>query len=174
MVTERTSKKRKNRAPLRTYAKTMRHVPTQAEKKFWWMVRDRRLGGYKFKRQHLIGRYIADFVSIEGKLIVELDGGQHAEQREYDAERDAFFESHGFRVVRYWNAEFLKNQEAVANQLLRLLGGGKPPSPQPSPPLRGGEGEVDAAIEAIKSLQERTGKISVEEILSSRHEGHKY
>lgn len=134
MVTERISKERKNRQPLRTHAKTMRRVPTEAEKKFWWMVRDRRLGGYKFKRQYPIGRYIADFVCIEAKLIVELDGGQHAEQQEYDAKRDAFFNSEGFRVVRFWNPEFLKNQDGVARQLLALLVGGRTPSPQPSTP----------------------------------------
>ena len=142
MVTNRKSKERTDRVPLRQHARTMRHIPTDAEKKFWRMVRDRRMGGYKFKRQHPIGRYIADFVCIEGKLVVELDGGQHAERREYDTERDAFFESQGFRVVPFWNAEFLKNQDAVARQLLTQLDGGKTPSPQPSPPLRGGEGEV--------------------------------
>jgi very-short-patch-repair endonuclease len=139
VVTERTSKDRKNRATLRTFAKTMRHVPTDAEKKFWWLVRDRRLGGYKFKRQHPIGNYIADFVCIEAKLIVELDGGQHAEQLEYDAKRDAFFVSQGFRVVRFWNSEFLRHQDAIARKRLAELDGGESPSPQPSPPLRGGE-----------------------------------
>ena len=119
----------------------MRHVSTDAEKKFWWMVRDRRLGGYKFKRQYPIGRYIADFVCIERKLVVELDGSQHAEQKDYDAERESFFASQGFRIVRFWNPEFLKNQDGVAYQLLALLDGEKTPSPQPSPPLRGGEGE---------------------------------
>jgi very-short-patch-repair endonuclease len=112
----------------------MHHVPTEAEKKFWWMVRDRRLGGHKFKRQHPIGSYIADFTCLEAKLIVELDGGQHAEQQMYDAKRDAYFASLGFCVVRFWNGEFLNNQEAVADQLLALLDGGKTPSPQHSPP----------------------------------------
>jgi very-short-patch-repair endonuclease len=133
VITERKSKARKNAAPLRTRAKTMRHVPTDTEKKFWWLVRDRRLGGYKFKRQHPIGNYIADFVCLDAGLIVELDGSQHAEQREYDAERDAFFESQGFRVVRFWNAEFLKNQDGVARQLLALLDSKKPPHSNPLP-----------------------------------------
>jgi adenine-specific DNA-methyltransferase len=112
----------------------MRHVPTEAEKKFWWMVRDRRLGGHKFKRQHPIGSYIADFACLEAKLIVELDGGQHAKRQEHDTKRDAVFASQGFRVVRFWNGEFLKNQEAAADQLLQQLGGEKTPSPRPSPP----------------------------------------
>jgi very-short-patch-repair endonuclease len=141
VVTERKSKERKKQATLRSFAKMMRHIPTDAEKKFWWMVRDRRLGRYKFKRQYPIGNYIADFVCIEARLIVELDGGQHAEGREYDAKRDAFFAAQGFRVLRLWNPEFLKNQEAVARQLLAGLDSVTTPSPQPSPPLRGGEGD---------------------------------
>ncbi|HEX4079864.1 MAG TPA: DUF559 domain-containing protein [Rhizomicrobium sp.] len=119
---------------MRVHARTMRHVPTEAEKKFWWMVRDRRLGGHKFKRQHPIGSYIADFACLEAKLIVELDGGQHAKRQEHDTKRDAVFASQGFRVVRFWNGEFLKNQEAAADQLLQQLGGEKTPSPRPSPP----------------------------------------
>jgi len=107
----------------------MRHAPTEAEEKFWWMVGDRRPGGHKFKRQHPIGHYIADFVCVETKLIVELDGSQHAEQREYDAAGDAFFASAGFRVVRFWNIEFLKHQEVVARELLALFDGGEAPSP---------------------------------------------
>ena len=62
MVTERKVKERKERQTLRTHARTMRHEPTDAEKKFWWKVRDRRLGGFKFKRQYPVGNYIADFV----------------------------------------------------------------------------------------------------------------
>jgi adenine-specific DNA-methyltransferase len=106
VVTEQKSKERKDRKTLRTRARAMRHVPTDAEKKFWWMVRDRRLGGYKFKRQHPVGNYIADFVCIEAKLVVELDGRQHAEKQKYDAKRDAFFESQGFRIVRLWKCRF--------------------------------------------------------------------
>jgi len=145
VVTERKSKERKERVQLRSFARAMRHVPTDAEKKFWWMVRDRRLGGYKFKRQHPIGNYIADFVCLEAKLIVELDGGQHAEQQEYDAKRDAFFKFQGFRVMRLWNCNFLEHQDAVARKLLAELDGGEAPSPQPSPPLCGEEGEIEAS-----------------------------
>jgi very-short-patch-repair endonuclease len=98
------------------------------------MVRDRWHGGNKFKRQHPIGRYIADFACLEAKLIVELDGGQRARRQDYDAKRDAFFPPQGFCVVRFWNGEFLKNEASAPDQLLRLLGGRKTPSPQPSPP----------------------------------------
>jgi very-short-patch-repair endonuclease len=107
----------------------MRHVPTEAEKKFWWIVRAHRLGGYKFKRQYPIGRYIADFVCLEAKLIVELDGGQHAGQKDYDAARDAFLQAKGFTVWRLWNPDFLKNQDPVARKLLAILDSVTAPSP---------------------------------------------
>jgi len=120
--------------PLRTFARDMRREQTDAEKKFSWKVRDRRLGGFKFKRQYPIGPYIADFVCLEEKLIVELDGGQHAERRHYDEVRDAFLVEQGFRIVRIWNADFLKNQDGTAEYIFQLLSGGEAPSPQPSPP----------------------------------------
>ena len=107
----------------------MRRVPTEAEKKFWWMVRAHRLGGYKFKRQYPIGPYIADFVCLEAKLIVELDGAQHAERKQYDNVRDVFLRSKGFVIWRLWNAEFLENQEPVARQLLAILDSVAVPSP---------------------------------------------
>jgi very-short-patch-repair endonuclease len=107
----------------------MRHVPTEAEKKFWWIVRAHRLSGYKFKRQYPIGRYIADFVCLEAKLIIELDGGQHAGQKDYDAARDTFLRSKGFTVWRLWNADFLKNRDAVARKLLAILDSVTAPSP---------------------------------------------
>ena len=106
------------------------------------MVRDRRLGGYKFKRQHPVGNYIADFACLEAKLIVELDGGQHAEKQEYDAKRDAFFQSEGFRIVRFWNAEFLKNQDGVARQLLAHLDCVTPSLTPALSPGSGGEGAM--------------------------------
>jgi very-short-patch-repair endonuclease len=79
------------------------------------------LGGFKFKRQVLIGNYIADFVCVERKLVVELDGSQHANQREYDEKRDAFLEAKGFRVVRIWNMELLENPAGVLDMVLAAL-----------------------------------------------------
>jgi len=95
----------------------MRREPTECERKFWSRVRDRRLGGHKFKRQMLIGGYIADFVCVERKLIVELDGGQHADNKEYDEKRDAFLRSRGFRVIRIWNVELLQSLDNVLDML---------------------------------------------------------
>ena len=98
MVTAQLFHKRNTLA--RNHARTMRHQPTEWEKRFWSRVRDRRLGGYKFKRQMLIGPFIVDFVCIERKMVVELDGGQHTDNKDYDDNRDAFLKSKGFRVIR--------------------------------------------------------------------------
>ena len=130
MVLRKTAQSRRTAAPRRNFAQRMRREPTEAEKLFWWEVRDRRLNGHKFKRQYLVGGYIADFVCLESKLIIELDGGQHSETTEYDAKRSAVLESHGFRVLRVWNAEIFTNMEGVIDSVLAELGGGTlSPSP---------------------------------------------
>ena len=103
MVGETTLQKRKSMAPNRARARTMRVKPVELEKLFWSEVRNRKLAGYKFKRQYLIGRYIVDFVCLEHKLVVELDGPFHAARVQYDAERDTFLEAQGFRVMRFPN-----------------------------------------------------------------------
>ncbi|HKU95687.1 MAG TPA: endonuclease domain-containing protein [Vineibacter sp.] len=94
-------------------ARALRQTSTDAERRLWNLLRGRRLGGFKFRRQYAIGNYIADFVCVERRLIVELDGGQHAEADTiaYDATRNLWFEQHGYRVLRLWNAEFLMNVE---------------------------------------------------------------
>ena len=90
-------------ALLTRLSREMRQAPTDAEQRLWHFLRNRQLGGYKFRRQHPIDRYIADFICIDARLIVELDGSQHAEeeQQQQDEERTRFFESRGFRVVRF-------------------------------------------------------------------------
>jgi very-short-patch-repair endonuclease len=115
----------------RAHARSMRRNSTDTERKFWWEVRDRRFGGHKFKRQFLVGRYIVDFVCPEAKLVVELDGGQHAEQTAYDEMRDAYLKARGFRVLRFWNIEFLTNKDGVLEELLCQLK--SPPHPDPLP-----------------------------------------
>jgi very-short-patch-repair endonuclease len=112
----------------------MRKEPTDAERRLWWKLKARRLGGWKFKRQYPIGPYIVDFVCIEKKFVVELDGSQHEENAAYDGRRDAYLRERGFRVVRFWNAEFLLNQDGTADYILHLLEEAAP-SPQPSPRL---------------------------------------
>lgn len=92
-----------------TKAKALRKNSTDIEKILWQKLRNRQLNGYKFKRQVPIGSYIVDFVCTAAKLIIEVDGGQHSEQIDYDAKRTKFLESKNFTVVRFWNNEVLTN-----------------------------------------------------------------
>ena len=94
-------------------AKSLRSNQTDAEKKLWYQLRASRFQNLKFKRQKLIGNYIVDFVCLEQKLIIELDGGQHAEQIEYDKTRTNFLESEGYEVLRFWNNQVLHELEGV-------------------------------------------------------------
>jgi very-short-patch-repair endonuclease len=84
-------------------ARRLRREQTDAERRLWSRLRNRQLDGFKFRRQVPIGRYVADFVCTEVRLIVELDGGQHVDRQIYDAERTAALESDGFTVKRFWN-----------------------------------------------------------------------
>jgi very-short-patch-repair endonuclease len=86
---------------------------TDAESLLWRLLRGRRMGGAKFRRQHPLGRYILDFYCIEKKLCLELDGGQHADALEYDRSRDAWIRDQGIRVLRFWNNQMLAETEAV-------------------------------------------------------------
>ena len=86
---------------------------TDAEKLLWQFLRDRQLGGYKFRRQHHIGPFIVDFVCLKKKLIIEVDGGQHGKQLESDANRSDYLKERGYRVLRFWNNEVLGEKESV-------------------------------------------------------------
>jgi very-short-patch-repair endonuclease len=92
----------------RTRARALRNNPTEIEKLLWRRLRMWQLDGYKFRRQQPLGNYIVDFVCLEKRLIVELDGGQHAEQSDYDARRDAWLSQQDFSVLRFWNNDVLK------------------------------------------------------------------
>lgn len=104
-------------------AKHMRSNMTDAEQKIWYHIRAKRLNGYKFKRQVLIGNFIADFVCEEKLLIIEIDGGQHNEESniEEDKRRTQFFENNGYKVLRFWNNEVLNNTESVLCEILRYI-----------------------------------------------------
>lgn len=102
-----------------TKAKELRKNSTDAERALWRQLRAHRLLGYKFRRQQPIGRYIVDFVCFEKHLIIELDGGQHAEQVAYDEERSAWLQAHEFQVLRFWNHDVLQDTEAVMGVILR-------------------------------------------------------
>ena len=112
----------------RQAARDLRQNATDAEQALWLQLRAARLGGHKFRRQASIGRYIVDFVCFEVCLIVEVDGGQHAERHRQDAQRTAWLASQGFRVLRFWNTEVLGDMEAVKEVIARACAG-KPPSP---------------------------------------------
>ena len=108
---------------------------TDAERILWYHLRARRLAGFKFRRQLVIEPYIVDFACIEAKLIVEADGGQHGEQEIADAERTAFLNRLGYRVLRFWNHEILTDTEAVLARIHSTLI--ESPHPHPSPGGRG-------------------------------------
>ena len=105
------------------FAKRMRREATLAEQKLWLQLRDRRLAGVKFRRQMPIGPYIVDFISLEQKLIIEVDGSQHNETagRQNDGARTAYLNQQGFRVIRVWNNDVLSRMEAVLKLLLLSL-----------------------------------------------------
>ncbi|MBI3703435.1 MAG: endonuclease domain-containing protein [Rhizobiales bacterium] len=132
MVRPDTTKMRQSLDLNRSRAKEMRHEPVAAEELFWDRVRNRRLGGCKFKRQVLIGSYIADFVCIEKKLIVELDGPFHAKHKGYDAARDAYLKNLGYRVLRFTNDEFASDLPATLLIVQHTLDTAAP-SPCPLP-----------------------------------------
>lgn len=101
------------------FAKTLRRNMTDAEKKLWYHLRAGRLEGHKFKRQAPIGPYVVDFAAPALKLIVELDGSQHALQREYDAARTRYLNDCGFRLLRFGDDEALQQTDAVREAILR-------------------------------------------------------
>ncbi len=107
-------------------AKTLRRSLTDQEKKLWGALRDRRLGGFKFRKQQPIGPFIADFVCQERRLIVEVDGSQHADS-ESDARRDAFLEDKGYHVLRVWNNDVTGNLSGVLTAILAALSDPHPP-----------------------------------------------
>ena len=112
---ERESKK------LLKHARELREQATKAEQMLWKYLRGRRLNGYKFRRQVVIEPYIVDFVCLKSKLIVEADGGQHSEQQEYDALRTKRLEGMGYRVLRFWNNDILRQHENVLEYILSVL-----------------------------------------------------
>ncbi|RWD43559.1 MAG: endonuclease domain-containing protein [Mesorhizobium sp.] len=104
----------------RNFARAMRREPTEAEDRLWQELRGRRLDNIKFRRQVPIGRYVADFVCAEARLIVEIDRSQHAESR-HDQERDAELKARGFRVLRFWNDDVLKELDAVCDTIIAYV-----------------------------------------------------
>lgn len=102
-------------------AKILRKRQTEAEKKVWSSLRDRRLKNQKFRRQVAMGPYIADFVCHEAKLIIEIDGGQHSVQENKDAQRTDWLNKEGYKVVRFWNNEVIENLEGVLERIVEEI-----------------------------------------------------
>ncbi|MDP8117746.1 endonuclease domain-containing protein, partial [Phocoenobacter atlanticus] len=100
--------------------KKLRNEMTQEEYLLWQEIRRRQINGVRFLRQKVIGNYIVDFVSLEKKLIIELDGSQHSEQIEYDNKRTSFLKQQGFQVVRFWNSEVVYEMDMVLEILWNL------------------------------------------------------
>jgi very-short-patch-repair endonuclease len=119
---------------LKPYARKLRQAQTNAERRMWMLLRDRRLSGCKFRRQHPLGPYIADFCCPEVRLIIELDGGHHASNQNADATRSLVLETQGYRVLRFWNNEVLGNTAGVLQRIVEAL---KTPHPALSPEGRG-------------------------------------
>jgi very-short-patch-repair endonuclease len=114
--------------------RALRRTMTDAERLLWQAIRGRQLAEYKFRRQHPFDGYILDFVCLEASLVVEVDGGQHAEQTGKDAQRTARLEQAGFRVLRFWNHEVLEQLEAVKERIwVELQRVGPHPHPDPLP-----------------------------------------
>ena len=106
---------------------------TDAERLLWRHLRDRQLGEYKFRRQHPIGPFIVDFACLEKKLVIEVDGGQHAKNLEGDVKRSDYLKERGYRVLRFWNNEVLEESKSVLSVILTSLLEDITPHPNPLP-----------------------------------------
>ncbi|MDT8385367.1 MAG: endonuclease domain-containing protein [Gammaproteobacteria bacterium] len=120
-----------NHGQINDFAKDLRQQATEAEQTLWQRLRNRQILNAKFRRQHPIPPYIVDFVCLEKKLIVEADGGQHAERQTQDEKRTTFLEAQGFRVLRFWNNEVLTETETVLEVIFCALN--ETPHPNPLP-----------------------------------------
>jgi lysyl-tRNA synthetase class 2 len=118
-----------------TTARRLRRQQTDAERILWFRLRGRRLAGWKFKRQAPVDRFIADFLCADAKLIVELDGSQHAVRTRDDEARTEVLEASGYLVLRFWNNDVMRNTEGVLEEILNTLNQQplEPPHPTPLP-----------------------------------------
>ena len=137
------------RERVRVRARELRTAPTDAESLLWSHLRDRRLAGFKFRRQRAIGPYFADFACLEAMLVVELDGGQHAQAAAYDEDRTRFMQHRGFRVLRFWNNDVLMHTSTVLEQILDAC---QHPHPHPLPQAGEGEGVKRPRFAAAESV----------------------
>jgi very-short-patch-repair endonuclease len=118
-------------------ARRLRRTPTDAEMRLWWHLRQKNLAGFRFRRQHPFGPYVVDFFCAEAKLIVEVDGGQHAEESDT---RRRWIEAQGYRLIRFWNNDVLGNTEVSSRRFLQRFALDPPPvnASRCRPPPQGG------------------------------------
>ena len=135
-----------------TTAQTLRRTRTDAEGLLWHYLRHNQLDGHRFRRQHPIGPYIVDFACLARKVLIELDGSQHAERQADDKKRDAFLRAQGYRVLRFWNNEIFENCFGVLERIYETVTENPPPKPSapdgltaPTPPQRGSDWTVERA-----------------------------
>ncbi len=166
-------------ANLRTFARNLRKEQTDAENLLWALLRDRRIGGAKFRRQHPVEPYVLDFYCHDAKLAIELDGGGHAQQPRQDVKRDEYLAGKGIETLRVWNNQLLSETESVLEAIWNKLAEkgvihqmNQPPSknaPSPPTPLPGGEGSSQAAgaahitIDDFSKIDLRVAKITMAE-----------
>ena len=120
-----------------TRARSLRKAPTDAERALWRALRGRQMDGLRFRRQHPLGPYIADFVCLERRLVIEVDGGQHGEpaQSAHDERRSTWLASEGYRVLRFWNRDVLR---AIDDVLTTIWGALQEPLARAITPTRHG------------------------------------
>ena len=141
------------------YARQMRHNPTDAEARLWQILRNRRLGGFKFRRQHPFKRFILDFYCHDTNLAIEIDGGQHTEEKQavYDIKRDEILAEAGIHVLRVWSNEVLKNTEGAVERIWEALCSLTPdPSPQ-------GRGELASSLKQGENLKDNKNPLPLGE-----------
>jgi very-short-patch-repair endonuclease len=114
-------------------ARRLRRDQTDAERTLWFRLRDRRLLGFKFRRQAAINQYVVDFCCADARLIIEIDGGQHAERTEKDLNRTQILESMSYIVLRFWNNDVMQNIDGVLEEIVRTLKQQRPEPPHPNP-----------------------------------------
>jgi very-short-patch-repair endonuclease len=117
------------RHPLQDFARELRNGCTEVERLLWRHLRNRQIGGVKFRRQQPIETYIVDFVSFEKKIVIELDGSQHSENRQYDDKRDRCLQSNGYKVLRFWNNDVMENVDGVLEVIRACCLTAVPPTP---------------------------------------------
>jgi very-short-patch-repair endonuclease len=106
--------------PMTEAARKLRRKQTEEEKRLWFKLRENQAGGFKFRRQEPIGKYIVDFVNLENKVIIEIDGRVHqdTETRKNDRQRTVWFNSEGYKVIRFWNSTIINDLNSVVNKII--------------------------------------------------------